>query len=393
MGDLELLKHQNDISVEHRPAVCHRHGSGSAAFRRFASGKVGIDGLWYCGNSSCWFCSRKHADEKRAEWLRIMQKADLLGDKLATLTLTIRTSHKNPELANPEALDVLYTAFAKFSRSKDRKALGWVDYLRALEIVLSLSGKAHGHFNVVLVCKRDVDFELLERQLKQRWRDVVSQISYRHSPSLEHGAVLRPIETGESIGRVSRYATKLGALDSASRECLQSFTKFGAGLSPEQLLIRSYAGDLRARNVFRHWQTLVLKRRRYASSKSLESRLDARLRASGVDPASFEFDTSETCVDPEAFQVDHDPGYVAFVRGRTRAMFWHRGWYSAVAAKLSRDNCPELEFWLSAILDAHGSGELSNEDFVRYMFKWFERPSPVMAELPAPSPSATTHLQ
>lgn len=363
VGVFNLLKHQNEISTLHRPAVCHRFGLGSTVIQRLGEdGWASIDGLMYCGSSSCWFCSRKHAEEKRREWVDMLSKADALNMSMATLTLTIRTTYRGGMSANSRALDVLYAAFAKLSAARWRRKRGWQEYLRALEIVLDMRGKAHGHFNVVLLCDRDTDLELLESQIQHRWRELVIRESPSHAPSLERGAVLRPIETAESIQRVSRYSTKLGALDSASRECLQGFNKSGKGLSPEQLLLRSYAGDRQAESVFRHWQSLVEGRRRYATSKSLAARLDDQLRADGLEPSELE----EPVKLPESVDI-------CSVRARTRGLLWRLGQWQAILAKLNSMKCPDLDRALRIIVDCHGAEMISDDEFQLNLGHWLLR--------------------
>ena len=363
VGAFNLLKHQNEISTLRRPAVCHRFGHGSTVIQRLGDGGwASVDGLWYCGSSSCWFCSRKHAEEKRREWVDILTKAEALGMSMATLTLTIRTTYKGGMSANPKALDVLYKSFAEFSAARWRRKRGWQEYLRALEIVLDQRGKAHGHFNVVLLCDPGTDWELLESQLKHRWREIVSRKSPSHAPSLKRGAVLSPIETKDSIQRVSRYSTKLGALDSASRECLQGFNKSGKGLSPEQILLLSYAGDRQAERVFRHWQSLVEKRRRYATSKSLAARLDDQLRAEGLAPSELE----EPVKLPESVDI-------CSVRARTRGLFWRSGHWQAIISKLNSMKCSELDRTLRTIVDLHGAELISDEEFNLNLGLWLLR--------------------
>lgn len=377
-GDFDLLRHQNDISNPRKmsgPATCHSVASGGVVVERVTNveGRTrgNPNGLYYCGTSSCWFCSRKHARDQAAKWLRIMRKAESLGSyAIVNATLTIRTNYKGGvEVANAAARDVLYEAWSKLSFARWRRSRGWLEHMRALEVNMNLRGKAHPHLNAVLLCDPGVDVEALEAELTVRWRQLVKRLSPDHAPSLEHGVKLRLVEGDDDMQSVADYNTKLGVKEAAVLECLASENKVSPSYHVGQLLELSYAGDERAAWAFRLWQSLVKGKRRYQLSQSLEARLDDELKARGEDPAKF------VEADPEPSREK-----VALVGYRAARLIYRLRLWQALLHKVGSYSSPECDRWLSLICDSHREGSLSDVEFVTSLRLWLRR-------VPNPDPS------
>ncbi len=374
VGDWNLLAHQNSISApDSSPWRCHRSYSGSIAVKRVGEvGRTAFDGFYLCGSNACWYCSRSHSRKHETRWRDVMSKAIADGKCLAHMVLTIRTVHRRSSSSNIEARDVLYKGFSKFFESGWRRSRGCPDYMRAVETNMDLapSGgvpKAHIHFNVVVVCEAGVDIEDLEVQFKRRWRKIISKLSPRHTPSIEHGVTLQRVQdTREDIAKVARYDTKLGSGNDVARECLDGGAKTGKGYTPEQLLVMSYHGDLEARRAYREWQKLLHGKRRFAMSQGLESGLDEALKDKGVDPATLETRLEE-----------QEESVVCVVRGKTRGLLRRIGGWQSIVWKFGEFRCAELDRWLRILVDHHGSGELTDAEFLLNFRLWLKRAPPL----------------
>ena len=368
-GDFDLLRHQNDISDRRKmvgPSTCHCSGVGGVIIERVTSSgqtRGNPNGLLYCGTSSCWWCSRKHARRESEKWLRIMRKGERLAYSLVNATLTVRSNYKGGvALANVATRDVLYKAWSQPSNARWRRSRKWDDYLRALEVNMNLNGKAHPHLNAVLLCRSDVDVRALEAELTVRWRQLVKRLSPDHAPSLDHGVKLRLIEGDEDMQRTAGYDTKLGVKEATALECLASENKVGTGYHVGELLAMSYAGDERATRAFRLWQALVKGKRRYQLSQALEDRLDDELRARGVDPDEF---------GEREREVTREPVALVGTRG-VRIIHRLRLW-QAILYKVGSYSSSDCDRWLVRMCELHLDGRLSDGDFASSLRLWLAR--------------------
>ena len=259
------------ITRDDRLKWCGAHSIralGSVDVRRSAGPDgpvVGVSGLASCGRwYSCPFCAARIAARRREEIAQGVAAAVADGLVVAMLTLTVR--HKASDALHTllEALSAGWTAVGQDKAVRRlRKALGWVGYVRVLEMTFGLHGwHPHLHFLVFLDASvaeggwgEDAEtgawridlfqLEALGQATLRSWKAGVTRLGLR-SPN-RHGMDLRVLAAPTE--EVADYLTKMGAVEmsadtaervrSASFEMTGSMHKQGKALPSGRVLSRT----------------------------------------------------------------------------------------------------------------------------------------------------------